>query len=54
MTPKVNEIIPVNVHDKPISCLNTLTLSGWNPVPHARRLQGNYNSTILLHIEIEY
>ncbi|KAI9593693.1 clustered mitochondria-domain-containing protein [Syncephalis fuscata] len=51
--PSVDRIIPAKVHERPIPCLNTLTLSGWNPIPHVRRLQGDllYVSAVTLEGE---
>ncbi|RKP27935.1 clustered mitochondria-domain-containing protein, partial [Syncephalis pseudoplumigaleata] len=51
--PKVSTLIPADVHAKSIACLRTLTLAGWNPVPHTRRLQGDLLYLTIVTLEEE-
>ncbi|KAI8144263.1 clustered mitochondria-domain-containing protein [Fennellomyces sp. T-0311] len=38
---KLSEFVPPTFQRLAPQCLKSLTLSGWNPVPHARRLKGD-------------
>ncbi|KAI9497198.1 clustered mitochondria-domain-containing protein [Zychaea mexicana] len=52
-TSKLSEFVPPTFQRLAPQCLKSLSLSGWNPVPHARRLKGDLLYLVVVTLENE-
>ncbi|KAL1922247.1 uncharacterized protein VTP21DRAFT_9786 [Calcarisporiella thermophila] len=51
--PSLSRFVPEGFEHRPVTCLRSLAVSGWNPPPHPRRLRGDlmYLSVVTLEGE---
>ncbi|KAI9249451.1 clustered mitochondria-domain-containing protein [Phascolomyces articulosus] len=50
---KLSEFVPPTFQRLAPQCIKSLALSGWNPIPHARRLKGDLLYLIVITLENE-